>query len=141
MPQLRGPARPGWITGHAQLVALDARFARMAVIAPHIMHTVTARSARRIEKAWARKWTRGPQSRIKSMPFSIRSSVAFTNVGVVAEIYSDTSNKKQQGSFAHLIEYGSIRNAPLPGAGPALAAEVPRFEAEMRAALAHLLGP
>jgi hypothetical protein len=46
--------------------------------------------------------------------------------GPAAEIGPDKD--RRQGALGNILEYGTVKNAPIPHMGPAGAAEAPRFE-------------
>ncbi len=95
---------------------------------PREVRQVVSKGALNIKKGWADRW-RGHSS-IRHLPRSINYDVTSVGDGAEAEIRPDPA--KTQGNLAHLIEfgnaeYGSVRNAPIPGGLPALRAEEPRF--------------
>lgn len=110
---------------------LDAHIVELSNIPKNLdreVRQVVSRGALQIKKDWADRWKGHP--RIRHMPRSINYDVTSSGEGAEAEIGPDPS--KLQGNMAHLIEfgnaeYGSVRNAPIPGGLPALAAEEPRF--------------
>jgi hypothetical protein len=97
-------------------------------------------SAQAIKEDWQNTWPwsgtqhlslrgGGPSLRIgfetKVAPFE-----AYAEIGVNR---GDGSSSARAGKLAHLIEFGSVNNAPHPGGGPALAKQVPVFTAAMLA--------
>lgn len=131
-------ARP-WIPTAHGLASLGAEFAAAAVKSPEVMAKVTQASAARIKADWREAWTRPAGSKIPNIHKSITYELTLTPFGIEAEIGSDITNKKNQGSIAHWIEYGTVNNAPMPGGGPALAKEAPLYEAALTAAMWRLL--
>lgn len=95
---------------------------------PREVRQVVSKGALNVKQGWADRW-RGHSS-IRHLPRSINYDVTSNGAGAEAEIGPDPS--KMQGNLAHFIEfgnaeYGSVRNAPIPGGLPALRAEEPRF--------------
>jgi hypothetical protein len=90
---------------------------------------VTSRGSLNIKRDWARNWS--GHSSIRHLPRAINYDVTREGFTVESEIGAD--HARAQGTLAHFIEfgeaeYGSLHNAPIPGARPALAAEEPRYE-------------
>ena len=133
-------ARP-WIPEPLGLNALTGDLARIAVRAPVVVAQVTEISAARITADWRATWTRGPKSRIKRLPKSISYEMEWGPWGIEAEIGSSVTPRKgkNQGSIAHWIEYGTVNNAPIPGGGPALRSELPKYMAALAVALKKLV--
>lgn len=89
---------------------------------------VVSKGALNIKGDWADRWKGHPS--IRHLPRAINYDVTSGRDFAEAEIGPDPG--KRQGNMAHLIEfgraeYGSVRNAPIPGGVPALTAEEPRF--------------
>lgn len=110
---------------------LDAHITELSSIPDNLrrdVRQVVSKGALNVKKDWADRW-RGHAS-IRHLPRSINYDVQSDGNGASAEIGPDAA--KIQGNLAHFIElgnaeYGSVRNAPIPGGLPALAAEEPRF--------------
>lgn len=110
---------------------LDAHIVELSNIPDDLereVRQVVSKGALNVKQGWADRW-KGHQS-IRHLPRSINYDVHSDAAGAEAEIGPDPS--RMQGNLAHLIEfgraeYGSVRNAPIPGGLPALAAEEPRF--------------
>ena len=85
---------------------------------------VVQRGALNIKQSWRRHWTG-----LGHAPYVANSVTYDTKASgfkVEAEIGPDKS--KPQGALGNLLEYGSLKNAPIPGGAPALAEEAPNFE-------------
>jgi hypothetical protein len=65
----------------------------------------------------------------------------FQAEAVIGVNRGDAGASQRAGKLGHLIEFGSVRNSPHPGGGPALARHAPAFAAEMALIGAALLGP
>lgn len=110
---------------------LDAHIVELESIPKYLdqkVWSVVSKGANNIKKDWAARW-RGHSS-IRHLPRSLSYDLHTGSAGADAEIGPDPS--RMQGNLAHFIEfgnaeYGSVRNAPIPGGLPALAAEEPRF--------------
>lgn len=110
---------------------LDAHIVELSSIPDNLqreVRRVVSRGALNVKRDWARRWKGHP--RIRALPYSINYDLASADDVLSAEIGPD--HAKRQATLAHLIEYGnaeygSVRNAPIPGGLPALAAEEPRF--------------
>lgn len=89
---------------------------------------VTSRGALNIKRDWAHRWE--GHSSIRHLPRSLNYDIATHGATVEAEIGADPG--RMQGTLAHIIEfgnaeYGTLRNAPIPGGQPALDDEEPRY--------------
>lgn len=110
---------------------LDTHIAELASVPDNLrreVRQVVSKGAHNIKKDWADKWKGHPS--IKHLPRSVNYDVTSDATGAEAEVGPDPS--RMQGNLGHLIEfgnaeYGTVRNAPIPGGLPALAAEEPRF--------------
>jgi hypothetical protein len=58
---------------------------------------------------------------------------------IIANIGPDANRDKLQGPLGGIIEFGSPTSAPIPGGGPALLRESPRFEDALGDAAERLL--
>lgn len=92
------------------------------------LRKVTSKGALNIKRDWAERWE--GHMTIAHLPSSINYDLAEEPTAVEAEIGADHS--RLQGTLAHIIEfanaeYGTLRNAPIPGGQPALDAEEPRY--------------
>lgn len=71
-------------------------------------------------------------------PNSIDYDLYVTGRGAIADV--GANKNKPQGALGNLLEYGSVKNAPIPHIAPAAAEEMPRFEAAMDALAVKALG-
>jgi hypothetical protein len=94
------------------------------------MRNIVNRGAFSVKKDWQRRWS-GHQH-IRGLPHTITYDTEVSRDTASAEIGPD-KNRGGQAPLAHLIEYGSVNNPPLPGGAPALEAEAPKFEAAIAA--------
>lgn len=62
-------------------------------------------------------------------PASIDYDLYVTGRGAVADV--GANKDKPQGALGNLLEYGSVKNAPIPHINPAADEEMPRFAAAM----------
>lgn len=60
-----------------------------------------------------------------------------TSAGPEAEIGPD--KKRRQGALGNILNYGTVKNAPIPHMEPAADAELPRFEKAMEDLAVRLL--
>ena len=58
--------------------------------------------------------------------------------GPMAEIGPDKN--RRQGALGNILEYGTVKNAPIPHIKPAADEELPRFEAAMEDLAGRVLG-
>lgn len=72
-------------------------------------------------------------------PLAITADTYVSLTGPSAEIGPDKT--KPQGPLGNIVEYGSVKNPPIPHMLPAGEAEQPRFEAAMEALMVKALGP
>lgn len=86
---------------------------------------VTVKGAVNITKDWRRRWT-GLGPHLPLLPYTVGYDTYREGDTVGAVIGPDT--EKKQGALAHLIELGSLNNAPHPGGIPAIDAEAPNYE-------------
>lgn len=89
---------------------------------------VVSKGALNVKRGWARRWE--GHSTIRHLPRSVNYDVDEGPSMVEAEIGPDLV--RTQAPLAHIIEfgnveYGTLRNAPIPGGQPALDEEEPRF--------------
>lgn len=75
-------------------------------------------------KNGARKRVRGLKH-ARRYPSAIDYDLYTTGRGAVADV--GANKDKPQGALGNLFEFGSVKNAPIPGGAPALDAEGPRF--------------
>lgn len=96
---------------------------------------VVTKGATNIKNDWRKRWTGHPH--IPALPRAINFDVAELGYRLSAEIGPDKD--RPQGPLGNVIEYGTSKNAPIPGGAPALAAESPRFEKAIAEAAEKLL--
>jgi hypothetical protein len=97
---------------------------------------VVAKGALNIKNGAARRVTGLRHAR--RYPASIDYDLYVTGRGAVADV--GANKDKPQGALGNLLEYGSVKNAPIPHIRPAADEEMPRFEAEMDALAVKALG-
>lgn len=88
------------------------------------VRAVVERGAVNIKKDWRERW--GGIGHAPALPAAVTYDVRFGFGSVGAEVGPDKN--KRQGALGNIIEFGTSKNAPIPGGLPALAAEQPRFE-------------
>ena len=93
---------------------------------------VVSKGALNIKGGWADRWE--GHSTIAHLPRAINYDMATEGLAVEAEI--GPAHERTQGVLAHIIEfgdleYGNLRNAPIPGGKPALDEEEPKFVRNM----------
>lgn len=103
---------------------LAASFDAEAKALPDDTRKVVQRGAYNIKKDAQRRISGHPH--LPHYPNAITYDSIEKPGKVEAEIGPDKS--RRQGPLGNIIEYGTVRNAPLPHLGPALEAEAPRFE-------------
>lgn len=88
---------------------------------------VVSRGALQIKTDWRRRWTPvgAPPHQLPHVVRGIGYDMDRKGTRYSAEIGVARTNP--QASLAHFPEFGSIKNAPLPGGSPALRAEEPKF--------------
>lgn len=88
------------------------------------VRAVVERGALNVKKDWRQRW--GGIAHAPALPAAVTYDVVYGFGSVSAEIGPDKD--KRQGALGNIIEFGTSKNAPIPGGLPALAAEAPRFE-------------
>ena len=121
-----------------ELKALTKDLERAAAIAPAAAAKVVVKAAVNI-KADARRRASGI-AHAPAYPYSI----GFDDVQVT-RTYARTTvgpdKDKRQGALGNILEYGTVKNAPIPHLGPAAEAEEPRFAKAMDELAAKAIGP
>lgn len=89
---------------------------------------VTSKGALNVKQGWARRWE--GHSTIRHLPRAINYDLTEGPGFVAAEV--GPAHERTQGTLGHIIEfgraeYGTLRNAPIPGGQPALDDEDPRY--------------
>lgn len=115
------------IDGADGLKALIADLEREARVAPAEARKVVQKGAQNIKTDWRRRWSGHPHA--PRLPSAVGYDTRILGPLCEAEIGPDKD--KPQGALGNLFEYGSVKNAPIPGGAPALEAERPKFEAAM----------
>ena len=85
---------------------------------------IVGQGCNNIKKEWRFRWTGHPH--IKHLPRSIGYDVKVPRTNYIVGTVG-VNRASNQGKLAHIIEFGSVNNAPIPGGLPALEAEKPRF--------------
>ena len=88
------------------------------------VRAVVAKGALNIKRDAARRAS--GLAHAPAYPRSITYDVGQGLRGPYAEIGPD--KKRRQGALGNILEYGTVKNAPIPHMAPAAAAELPRFE-------------
>lgn len=89
-----------------------------------------------VKRDWQRAW-RG-HAHIPALPSAISYDVTRSRAGLHAEIGVD--KVRAQGPLGNIIEFGTLKNAPIPGGLPALSREIPNLEREIGRVMAEALG-
>lgn len=84
---------------------------------------VLQKGAQNIKSGTQRRWS--GHAHAPALPRAVTYDTHETLSGGWAEIGPD--KEKRQGALGNLFEYGSVKNAPIPGLAPELALEEPRF--------------
>lgn len=114
------------LDGRSGLDGLAADLARAAREAPDEVRKVTQKGLLNIKKDWQATWSGHP--RIRMLPGTITYDSQQTGDKVSGEVGPERG--RTGAALANLIEYefGGIHSAPIPGGGPALDRERPRYE-------------
>lgn len=120
----------------SEVAAVAEILADAGKVAPTDARKVVAKGALNI-KTDARRRVSG-LAHAPAYPSSITYEMHETAAGAWAEIGPDKS--RRQGALGNLLEYGSVKNAPIPHMAPAAEKERPRFEKAMEDAAAKALG-
>ncbi|HEY9411123.1 MAG TPA: hypothetical protein VIP77_16205 [Jiangellaceae bacterium] len=119
----------------SDLQRLVADLGEAADILPDV-RGVVAKGALNIKQDWRRRWS--GLAHAPAIPNAITYDTKLTPHSAEAEIGPDKS--KRQGALGNLLEYGSIKNGPIPGGAPALAEETPKFEKALNDVAVKKLG-
>lgn len=109
----------------SELLALADRQALVPAEMAAGARGIVQRGALNIKRDWRRAWS--GHAHAPALPYAVTYDTELTQGGAAAEIGPDKD--KPQGALGNLFEYGSAKNAPIPGGRPAADAEQPRFEA------------
>lgn len=97
---------------------------------------VGEKGALNIKKDWQQAWSGhsyiGPLSRAISYDRRFRGSEVEWEIG--------PDKERAQGALGNVIEFGTVKNAPIPGGLPALDREAPRTEKALGDVLGKVLG-
>jgi hypothetical protein len=88
------------------------------------VRAVVERGALNVKNDWRQRW--GGIGHAPALPAAVTYDVSYGFGSVSAEVGPDKG--KRQGALGNIIEYGTSKNAPIPGGLPALEAESPKFE-------------
>ena len=112
------------------LAQLSRELRAVANLAPEEVAKIVKKGAQNIKTDWARRMRmREKHGHIPHLPKSIGYDVAKTKYGARATI--GPNKQASQGPLAHLLEFGSVNNAPHNDGGAALMAEAPNFYREI----------
>lgn len=121
-----------------ELVDLAVVLERNVPEAERAMAAVVTRGALNVKNGWRDNARTSAGRHARLYPGSIGYDITAIPGGAEAEIGPDKD--KPQGALGNLLEFGSVNNQPHNDGGRALAAEEPRFVAQV-AAIADRLGP
>lgn len=130
MPKVTG------IDGAHGLEVLAADLGHAADIALTEVRKVVQKGALNI-KTEARRRASG-LAHAPAYPFSITYDTEINGSRVQGEVGPDKD--KRQGALGNILEYGTIKNPPIPHMAPAARAELPRFEKALEDAAAKATG-
>jgi len=97
---------------------------------------VGERGAYNIKKDWQAAWS--GHSHIPQLPAAVTYE-RMTRATELEWVVGPDKNRPQ-GALGNLIEFGSVKNAPIPGGQPALDREAPRTERAIADVLERVLG-
>lgn len=97
---------------------------------------VGEKGALNIKRDWTQAWS--GHSYIAPLSRSVSYDRRFRGTDVEWEIGPDKG--RAQGPLGNIIEFGSVKNAPIPGGLPALDREAPRTEKAISDVLGKVLG-
>lgn len=98
---------------------------------------VVQKGSLNIKTDWRRRWSGHPH--IRQIVPTITYDTIETGSTVVGEIGPDRA-RGPAAALANIPEYGTVKNPPIPGGIPALAAEQPKFERAAQALAEKALG-
>jgi len=97
---------------------------------------VGEKGALNIKRDWTQAWSGrsyiGPLSRAVSYDRRFKGSAVEWEIG--------PDKGRAQGPLGNIIEFGTVKNAPIPGGLPALDKEAPRTERHLSEVLGKVLG-
>ncbi|MFB7500026.1 hypothetical protein ACFC09_36005 [Streptomyces sp. NPDC056161] len=116
--------------------ALQRHLARSVPRIRRDARAVVARGALNVKRDWSANARASSGRHAPAYPSSVSYDLLPIGPNVIdAEIGPDKT--RTQGPLGNLLEYGSVHNPPHNDGGRALAAELPRFEAQMDAVAAR----
>lgn len=119
-----------------EVTALADAIGKAAQVAPAEVARDVAAGARRVQLDWRRHWSGYAHAR--ALPAAVTFDTFHALRGPAAEVGPD--KRRRQGALGNLFEYGSVKNAPIPGGAPAAAAEEPRLAKALEDAMVRALG-
>lgn len=122
------------VTGLRELVADLTRAESKAL---DEVDKVVGKGALNIKTGWAQRWSGHPH--FPALSRAVSYDQFHTPWTSQAEIGPDKD--KPQGALGNIIEYGTAKNAPIPGGLPSLDEEAPRFERSLADLAERLLRP
>ncbi|WP_329013221.1 hypothetical protein OG271_04010 [Micromonospora rifamycinica] len=118
-----------------ELKRLAVHLEEAAGVAPVEVRKVVQKGALNIKND-ARRRVQGLRH-APAYPYAITYDSTETPGGAWADIGPDKD--KRQGALGNILEYGTVKNAPIPHMGPAGDAERPRFERALEDLAVRLL--
>lgn len=109
------------------LLKLSVDLDRAARVAPVEARKVVAKGALNIKNDARRRITGHPHA--PAYPNSITYDTGATPLGAWAEIGPDKD--RRQGALGNILEFGTIKNSPIPHMAPAAETEEPKFAKAM----------
>lgn len=97
---------------------------------------IVAKGALNVKKDWQRRWS--GHAHAPALPAAVGYDLYHLPGAVEARIGPDKN--MPQGALGNIYEFGTPRNAPIPGGLPALESEAPKFERALSEAAGKLLG-
>jgi hypothetical protein len=125
----------GFTVDTSQLARLADSFVRIDAATLPAVDAVVGRGAFNIKRDAAQR-ARGIRH-APAYPRSIGYDLFHTPRTSQAQIGPDKD--KRQGALGNILEYGTVKNAPIPHLQPALDAEAPKFEKALGVVAAALL--
>lgn len=111
------------IVDASQLRALAEEIRTHSRATPAKLVQVVSKGAYNVKRDWAKTW-KGHRY-IPRLPYSITYDIERSPAEISAEIGPDPD--RPQGPLDNIIEFGTSKNAPIPGGAPALAREEPKL--------------
>lgn len=105
-------------------------------VAPADAAKVVEKGLVNIKRETQRRWSGFPHAR--RLPAAVTYDTYPSFAGPSGEVGPDKA--RPQGALGNIFEYGTRKNAPIPGLGPAAEAEEPRFASALEALAVKALG-